>query len=127
MNKIECARMLYEALPGGKEIYIEHMQAYGEVLLHVLVGDLINEPLIELLRRNKNRELIQLYCKLIERMWQEGDAEVVNVVDVTILERLSDELDVWKYFGDYVSEEFKMYVNEEVIPNNLMMPPYELE
>lgn len=127
MNKIECARMLYETLPDGNKIYIEHMQAYGEVLLHVLAGDLINEPLIELLRRNKNKELIQLYCKLIERMWQEGDAEVVNVVDVTVLERLSDELDVWKYFGDYVSEEFKMYVNEDVIPNNLMMPPYELE
>ena len=91
------------------------------------MGDLINEPLIELLRRNENQGLIQVYCELIERMWQEGNADVVNVVDVTILERLSDELDIWNTFGNYISKEFKMYVNDKVIPNNLMMPPYYLQ
>ena len=44
-----------------------------------------------------------------------------NVVDVTILERLSDEDAVWQKFGKAISKEFKEYINEEVLGFNLMM------
>ena len=54
-------------------------------------------------------------------MWQYGDEVVVNVVDVTILERLSDDAALWQRFGTYISEEFKTYVNTDVLVYNLMM------
>lgn len=54
-------------------------------------------------------------------MWKYGDDAVKNVVDVTILERLSDEEIIWERFGLFISKEFKNYINEEVLKFNLMM------
>lgn len=122
MNKVECANMLAEVLPEGKAILEEHLKDYGEVLLHVLAGDLITEPLTELFQWNKGSEWIPVYCQQIEKMWRNGDEDVVNVVDVTILERMSDDIRIWAAFGTYLSNDFKEYINNEVIPNNTMMP-----
>jgi len=107
--------------PAGKEVLEEHLSDYGEILLHVLAEDLINEPLMELLRGNQRKSIIQEYCNVIETMWKTGDDGTVNVVDVTILERLSDDPELWARFGQYLSDEFKQYINDEVIPGNIMM------
>ena len=122
MNKEQCAEIIAGLSPDGKRMLENHIATYGEILLHVLAGDLITEPLIELLRWNKNTKLITEYCNLIEQMWRDGNNDVINVVDVTILEHLSDDDKIWYRFGNYISDEFKRYINEEQIPNNLMMP-----
>lgn len=70
---------------------------------------------MNLLQYHTDRQgMIQLYCKAIEVMWKYGDDIVKNVVDVTILERLSDEEIIWERFGLFSSREFKNYINEEV-------------
>jgi hypothetical protein len=56
---------------------------------------------------------------MIELMWAHGDDSVVNVVDVTILERLSDEQERWKRFGTYLTNDFKQYINNDVLTNLL--------
>ena len=118
----ECADLLAGLEPDGKELLKEHIECFGEILLHIFAGDITNERLIELLmERNRNEETIQSYCNAIELMWKEGDDAVVNVVEVTILERLSDDDDVWQKFGTYISEEFKCYINEELLITNAMM------
>ena len=51
----------------------------------------------KILEHHEDRvEDIEMYCKAIEVMWKNGDDEEVNVVDVTILERLSDEECIWQ-------------------------------
>ena len=55
-------------------------------------------------------------------MWKKGNEEVNNVVDVTILERLSDDIEIWNRFGEYISDEFKRYINDEAIANNIALP-----
>lgn len=122
MDKKRCAELMAQILVEGEAILKEHVLTYDEILMHILVGELLTEPLFELLKENRDKDLILKYCDFIELMWCEGDEYVVNVVDVTILERLSDDEAVWKQFGTYISEEFKRYINEEQIPNNLMMP-----
>lgn len=122
MNKEQCEEIIVRLSPDGKQMLEKHITMHGEILLHVLAGELITEPLIELLRWNKQVELITEYCSLIELMWRDGNDDVINVVDVTILERLSDDDKIWHRFGNYISDEFKRYINEEQIPNNLMMP-----
>lgn len=122
MNKEQCAEKIARLSPDGKQMLENHIAMYGEILLHVLAGDSITESLIELLRWNKQVELIMEYCNLIEDMWLDGNDDVINVVNVTILERLSDDDKIWYRFGNYISDEFKRYINEEQIPNNLMMP-----
>lgn len=66
--------------------------------------------------------MIKKYCNVIEVMWKTGKDEVVNGVDVTILERLSDDITIWNRFGTYISDDFKEYINDVAIPNNVMMP-----
>ena len=117
-----CADLLRDILPNGEKEYAEHLKDFGEILLHILALELITEPLIELLKQSEeNAGLIQIYCKVIELMWIHGDEAVVNVVDVTILERLSDDEETWEKFGTYVTNDFRQYINNDVLTKNLMM------
>ena len=43
------------------------------------------------------------------------------MVDVTLLERLSDDEAVWLSFGKYISDDFKEYINEELLKDNIAM------
>lgn len=122
MDVTACADMLAGLAAGGQQHLKEHIEDFHEILLHVLAGDLVTEPLIDLLKFHPDREAtIQKYCDAIEAMWKNGDDAVVNVVDVTILERLSDEEQVWQKFGAFLSDEFRRYINEEALPLNTMM------
>ena len=122
MNKEKCAELMAEWLPEGKEILKEHLVNFNEILLHVLAGEVITEPLIEFLHANSKSDMIEKYCYMIELMWKKGNEEVNNVVDVTILERLSDDIEIWNRFGEYISDEFKRYINDEAISNNIALP-----
>lgn len=62
-----------------------------------------------------------IYSKAIEMMWRYGDERVKNVVDVTLLERLSDNEKVWNPFGKYISQDFKEYINGELLSSNIAM------
>lgn len=124
MNKNECALYLSENLSNGREILADHTETYGEILLHVLAGDMINIPLTACLTENKAED-IKTYCKAVEHMWKYGDDDVVNVVDVTVLEYISDDPVIWQRFGSFISGDFKRYINNDVIKNNIMMTSCE--
>lgn len=118
----ECASLICSLTRYGREALEEHLRDYQDILLHIFASENISEPLLCLLKSESAPEhSIRIYCKAIEVMWQYGDEAVVNVVDVTILEHLSDESDLWKKFGSYISEEFRAYINQEVLTYNLMM------
>ncbi len=122
MKVTDCADMLAGLTSDGKQMLDEHRKEFGEILIHVLAADFVVEPLIDLLKYHMDRKItIQMYCKAIEVMWKNGDDRVRNAVDVTILERLSDEERVWKRFGDFISGEFKNHINNEILNVNLMM------
>ena len=116
MDINECAKMLAEKLPDGRRIYDRHMEIHGKVLMHVLAGDIIDLPLVKLLKADDSPDIIKLYCGVIEEMWRKGDDNVVNVVEVTVLEYLTDDGEVWQRFGKYISHDFRCYINNEFIP-----------
>lgn len=120
MNTMRCGDMIAMLSPDGYDALNRHLLNYGEVVLHVLASEQITEPLENYLRQDVKQK-IKVYSKAIELMWAKGTTEVVNVVDVTILERLSDELLLWRKFGEYLSEDFKIYINQELIPGNIMI------
>ena len=119
MNDQEMIEAFLEAFPFCRNAYDEHMGKYGELLQHVFYPEVISNPLIELLERETDDPVISTYTGFVERMWQEGDESVRNVVDVTILERLSDDKKVWNRFGKFISDEFKNYIKTEWIRNNI--------
>ena len=118
LDKNDCAKMLAERLSDGKRLYSGHMEMYGEVLLHVLVGEMINIPLTELLKADKEHEMIRLYCEVIGEMWRNGDEDVVNAVEVSVLEYLTDNSEAWQCFGRHISHAFRCYINNVFIPAN---------
>ena len=122
ISREECACLMTELTFEGKAMLQEHIADYSEILLHILASEMVSEPLLDmLLRYNKTTPMIECYILLIEIMWKKGDEAVQNVVDVTILERLSDADGVWQKFGRFISPEFKQYINQEVLAFNAMM------
>ena len=79
-----------------------------------------------LLQSNSDKKTIQQYCSFIEEMYYDGDEDVKNVVEVTILEQLSDETKIWLCFGPYLSNEFIREINTVLIPHNTMLPHVSL-
>jgi hypothetical protein len=114
-----CITLFSEKLPNGADICAQHLAQYEQILLHTLAGELVNVPLTALLRKNTQPDSIRQYCDVIETMWKQGNDAVANVVEVTILEYLTDDPILWHRFGEYISEEFKKYINAVCIPENL--------
>ena len=92
MTKEEVAVKLTDLFPEKAPALAQHYDDYdGQLLAHVFFADEVNEPLFVLLQSNCDQKTIQTYCAFIEDMYFHGDEDVKNVVEVTILERLSDE------------------------------------
>jgi len=121
MNLNEICDELIKVFPNKEEKIKCHKKDYGEILGHIFFGEEINEPLIDLLDKYVELGVIQKYCNFIEKMWKKGNEDVVNIVNVTIIERLSDKEDIWNKFGENISQEFREYINKELIPSNSMM------
>ena len=117
----DCVQLIKKLKRTGSNELIEHIDTFGEILLHVYASEQIGEPLIELLKRNNICDYVKIYCKTIELMWRYGEEAVKNVVDVTLLERLSDDEAVWCSFGQYISDDFKKYINEELLIGNIAL------
>ena len=81
----------------------------------------LNRYFIKIIYTHKKKWGIQKYISFVERMWSQGDETVQNVVDVTILEYLSDDEEVWIHFGTYISDNFRNYINRELIKQNCAM------
>lgn len=117
----DCVNLIKRLVRNGSERLNEHKEIYGEVLLHVYGSEEVGNPLYDLLLMKSDSRYIKIYSKAIELMWRYGDESVKNLVDVTLLERLSDDSTVWNTFGKYISEDFKTYINEELIHCNIAM------
>nr|WP_300325376.1 hypothetical protein [uncultured Anaerostipes sp.] len=117
MTQEQFSKKLIKQFPEKKAALIEHYQNYGELLGHVFFAEEINIPLIELLTTNTDIEKILAYCAFIEDMWFCGNDITKNIVEVTILERLTDDIVIWKRFGRFISKRFKQAINNEIIPH----------
>ncbi len=114
----KCVEIILQTFPECSSLYQTHIDDFGEVLLHIFAAETISEPMIERIQRHSD---VKIYCEMIESMWKYGDEQVQNVVDVTILERLSDDKNVWQQFGKEISAEFRNYINNDLLASNAMM------
>jgi len=113
---------MVQQLPETKAMYEAHMRDFGEVLPHVLFGDMTCKHLLRFLETGEAADQwIERFCTFVESMWRDGDEELRNVVDVTILELLSDDRFIWSRFGGHISEAFKAYINGELLHTNVAM------
>lgn len=104
MTKEFFAQDLVRRFPEHQAAYEDHLRAYGEVLGHVFFCE-INPVLSGLLRENQDQARIRRYMDFLEEMYREGDGDVRNIVEVTILEYLGDDETVLRRAFHYFSEE----------------------
>ena len=121
LSKEEFAEKFVALFPDKRQALDEHYADFNELLGHIFFADALNEPLIELLASNTDDARIPKYCSFIEDMWHNGNEDVVNIVEVTILERLSDDKSVWNKFGKHISNDFIRFINNVVLAENAMM------
>ena len=127
MTKEAAAIKLTKIFPDKAAALTQHYTDYDNQLrAHIFFADEINIPLMLLLQSNSDKKTIQQYCSFIEEMYYDGDEDVENVVEVTILEQLSDETKIWLCFGPYLSNEFIREINTVLIPRNTMLPNVSL-
>lgn len=116
MDSTACAKAMAAVVPDGEWLLEEHLRTYEELLLHVY-ADAFTYHLLKCLETGTDAAPC---LRLLERMLLEGDEAVRNVLDVTILERLSYEDHIWQAVGRLVSPEFRYIVNRVIMPNNDM-------
>ncbi|RXJ04372.1 hypothetical protein DS745_03025 [Anaerobacillus alkaliphilus] len=105
MNREKLTEYFLKNFPEYEATLKEHLDDYGELLAHVFYGDTICVKLIELLKDDTdNEEEIKKIFLLLEKMAVEGDIDVKEVLQVSILEVLGDDKDLleksYKYMGD---------------------------
>ena len=116
----DMAAMVVKQFPEQMDKIEESMDLDNKLLGHVFAAYAISQPMEELFFSDK--EKYRKYCELIEELWRYGDDDVQNIIDVTILEDLNNgNQEVWKGLGDYFSEDFKHYINDELIHTNIAM------
>lgn len=103
-SKETFALELAERFPEFRSAYEEHLEDYGEVLGHIFFDEL-HRALMPLLRLNEDGEKIGQYIEFLEDMYANGDDDVRNIVEVTILEVLGDEETVLRNAFSYFSED----------------------
>ena len=122
MNIVGMASYVTDVFPENKQYYKEHVRYYGRtVLAHVFAIETINIPMEKDFKVDSESETFRKYCSLIQSLWKNGDDDVRNVIDVTILESISDHERMWKSFGRHISQEFIDYINDEVLTENILM------
>lgn len=121
ISKEDFARKLTEIFPEKADSLKRHYEEYGELLGHVFFADEVTLPLFDLLLESDFGEEILKYCGFIEEMWRNGADDVVNIADVTITERLSDNATVWERFGNNIPDDYITYINEDLLTANKMM------
>ena len=99
-------RKLIRLFPEFQRSYQMHRKYYHRKFLpHVFFGDALNPILSELLKTNQDTEQIEKYIAFLEDMYQNGDTDVRNIVEVTILEYLGDDETVLRHAFGYFSED----------------------
>ena len=126
LNKEQFLELFMQSFPELQEQALEELAFYEELLAHIIFPDLVFHTealpdLLTLLKSNQNPELIQRYCDFLELMYTDGDEDMQNVLVVSILERLSDDTEIWFRFGKYISNEFIRFINTDAIPNDCLM------
>ena len=113
-SKEYFAQELGVRFPEFRETYQEHLEYYKELLGHVFFGgETLLGVLESLLKTNGEKEKIRRYIDFVEDMYANGDDDVQNIVEVTILECLGDDETVLRNAFTYFSEEL-MLVSQSI-------------
>ena len=85
----------------------------SEIPPHCFLGDVLNDYIAELLRNRKDKEQIKKVFHFYEEMACSNDWRVKNLLQVTLLECLWDEREIFEIALSYMLPQTRM-LNEEI-------------
>lgn len=112
MTKDTLVSEMLRHIPELTPLYDNDMEWWWEgeeSLLHNIVGDVLNNYLVELLDRNDNQELLIRIFKFLEMMATSEDDDVVNVLVVTVLEFIGDSKKILRTAYWYMGEQTRKW------------------
>ena len=108
MDRRKLIDEFLHCFPEFRSSYKKHISEYDEFLAHIFFGDFINPKLLVLLEDDQDKSRIEKVFTFLERMAVEGDADVQEILMVTILERIGDEQELLDkshyYMGKFTRE-----------------------
>lgn len=97
-----------EEFPEYVEGYKEHVEYNDELLPHVFFGDVLNEDLLKLLKKNSDPKKLKSLFEFMETMATDEDIDIQGVLSATILERIGDFPEIVKIASHYMGERTKV-------------------
>jgi hypothetical protein len=90
----------------------KHKLTYHEILPDILIGQLVLEPLIYYMRNTGDKDNIALYCAFIDLLYEKGNERMKNIVDVTILETIIDDTEIYGIFKKSIGTKLLSHIRK---------------
>ncbi|MBQ2466944.1 MAG: hypothetical protein II506_04165, partial [Lachnospiraceae bacterium] len=111
LDKNSCASLVSSLKRDGVQILEKHLQEYNQLLMDVYVTEELVNPLKDLIRKPSEYERLSIYFKTVELMWKYGNTDIMNVLEVTVLENLYYEDEIWESFCKGYTGEFADFLS----------------
>ena len=102
MTKAEFFDGMLTLLPEAQAPCQQMRREYGDFLETVVLEDAFFPLIQELLAKRRNEMRLRSIFNLLERAVDGGDADLTNLISVTILECLGNDTEVLKEAGKYM-------------------------
>lgn len=100
----EFFRTMLEFLPLTNDKYKESIEKYGELLETLVIEDVFMPEIIKLLEKNENKELLERLFKYFEEVLNDNEEYLTNILSITILEILGNDITVLKTAQNYMGD-----------------------
>lgn len=98
--------------PEENEKVKAHIEEYGQVLETVIIEDIFWPKLLNLILHDKNEKLLNEIFEFIEKTLNNGSEHQINVISVTIIEHLGDDVAILKKSQKYMGSSTKIRQKE---------------
>ena len=114
--------------PEKQNLCEKHVSEFPEILPHIFAMQAVNIEINKAFQ-NGDTKYFERLCRFVDHLWHlvchDDNDEILNVIDVTILESISDDKTMWQRFGSLISGEFREYINKVVLTGNVLMAHVE--
>ena len=98
---------MLEFLPDTRDSYNQEIEYHGEILETVLIEDVFLPQIIDLLRKDEDKELLKRIFIYFEQVSNCNDEHLINIFSITVLEVLGNEKAILKKAQVYMGPKTK--------------------
>ena len=105
-------KKMQEFFPITTEAYKKSVISHGKILETVIIEDIFLPEIINLLKANRNIEVLESLFNYFEEIVSGNNIQLINTLSVTILESIGNEKEILNIARSYMGEKTKMLQKE---------------